>query len=91
MKLTIALAYLFLGTGLFVHLFRKFLQRGIADTGAQKENPFVQNYRVNMKLLTDFSYLLRFVALMIGLFAFVATIAYIANEWRPFDSLFGGE
>jgi hypothetical protein len=90
-KTIIGLAYIFGGLGLFIYLFCKFLRRGISDTGAQRESPLVQNYRVNMKIRTDGTYFVRFIALMIGLFAFAATVAYVANEWGPFDFLFTGE
>ena len=38
-----------------------------------------------------FCYFFRFIALMIALFAFVATVAFVVNEWRPFDFWFSGE
>ena len=86
-----ALAYILGGIALFIYLFRRFLRRGIADTGAEKENAFGQNYRVNKKIRTDGVYFVWFIGLMICLFAFVATVAFVANEWRPFDFLFSGE
>jgi hypothetical protein len=90
MKLTIMLGYIFAGTGLFIWLFRKFLRRGLADTGAKRENPVLQNYRLNMKLRSNVSYLIWFISLLIGLFAFAATVAFIVNTWRPFDVLLRG-
>jgi hypothetical protein len=90
-KLTCVFAYIFAGTGLFIYLFSKFLRRGVTDTDATKESLFVQNYRINMRILSHPRYSAWFVVIMIGLFAFMGSIAFMVDQLRILDLLFSEE
>jgi hypothetical protein len=72
------------GTGLVIYLFCRHMRRGIAETGAEKEDIFVQNYRINRKLRTDLGYAAVFVLLMLLVFAFPASVVFL-TAWGTFD------
>jgi hypothetical protein len=74
------LLYTVCGAALFAFLFLKFLRKGASDTRRNKwEHFFLHGMDVRRKVWTDPSYLVHFVALMIGLMAFAASAPWFVQ------------
>ena len=80
-SMPICILYTVLGTGAFIYLWLKFLRAGVGDAGGQPLDLLHQNLNVNRRIRRDPSYLLRFVALLIGLFAFVASVVWMFHAF----------
>ena len=77
----ICILYAVLGTGGFIYLFVRFLRAGVGDAGREPLDLFQQNLNVNRRIRRDPSYLIRFVALLMGLFAFVASVVWVFHTF----------
>ena len=77
----LAILYTLSGALLFSYLFVKFLRRGASDARRNKwEHFFLHGLDVRRKVWTDPSYLVHFVALMIGLMAFAVSAAWLLQR-----------
>jgi succinate dehydrogenase/fumarate reductase cytochrome b subunit len=79
--MAISILYRVLGTGAFIYLFVKFLRAGVGDAGRNPLDLFHQNLNVNRRIRRDPGYHLRFVALLMGLFAFVASVVWMFHAF----------
>ena len=78
----LVLIYTISGAVLFGYLFVKFLRRGAGSTHRKKwQHFFLHGLDVRRKIWSDPSYLIHFVALMIGLMGFAASIAFLLQHF----------
>jgi hypothetical protein len=77
----ICILYTVLGTAGLIYLFVRFLRAGVGDAGREPLDILYQNLNVNRRIRRDPGYLLRFVALLIGLFSFVASVAWVFHTF----------
>jgi O-antigen ligase len=81
MRMLLIFLYTICGAALFAFLFLKFLRKGASDTRRNKfEQFFLHGLDVRKKIRTDPSYLVHFVALMIGLVAFGASVEWLFHR-----------
>ena len=84
-SMPICILYTVLGTGGFIYLFVRFLRAGVGEAGRVPLDLLHQNINVNLRIRRDPGYLLRFVALLIGLFAFVASVVWVFHAFGGFQ------
>ena len=76
------LLYTISGATLFMCLFVRILRKGARDTSRGKwEHFFLHGLEVRKKVWTDPSYLVHFVALMIGLMSFAASVGFLIERF----------
>ena len=82
MKMGLILLCTISGAALFIYLFVKFLRKGVSDRPRGKcDHFFLHGIEVRKKVWTDPSYLAHFVALMIALMSFAASIAFLLQHF----------
>ena len=82
MDMVLFLMYTILGAVAFSYLFVRFLRKGACDSQRNKwERFFSHGLDVNRKISSDPSYLVYFVALMIGLMSFAASVGLLLQHF----------